>query len=175
MPIILTVVAVAGLVYGVASLVISQMKPEEEPISTITITRNTPSASELNLSAPLVDYHPNKDECQEEKLTDEETDEERDKRLAACKEKKEKEEKEKSESEVADGETTEVLGEQDEKLPFMEMMARVIGASAAKSNSSKNPTSPDNVEKTDLSGSATGSTDSGENKVDNSVGENTNN
>lgn len=175
MPIILTMLIVAGLVYGVASLIISQVRPESEPISTITITRNTPSASELNLSAPLVDYHPNKDECQEEKLTDEETDEERDKRLAACKEKKEKEEKEKSESEVADGETTEVLGEQDEKLPFMEMMARVIGASAAKSNSSKSDTKLDDTEKTDLSGSATGSTDSGENKVDNSVGENTNN
>lgn len=173
LPIILTIVVVAGLIYGVASLIISQMKPEAEPISTITITRNTPSASELNLSAPLVDYHPNKDECQEEKLNDEETDEARDKRLAECKEKKEKEEKEKAE--VAEEDKTEVLGEQEEKTSFMEIMARVIGASAAKSNGAKK--SSESVAEgvsEELVGGAS-SADSVENEVDNGVGEDTDN
>ena len=61
LPIIITIVCVVGIVYGLTSVIISQIKPKAEPVSTITVTRNTPSASELNLSAPLVDYNPNKD------------------------------------------------------------------------------------------------------------------
>lgn len=174
LPIVLTVVAVLGLVYGVVNLIVSQIKPEAKPISTITITKNTPSASELSLSAPLVDYNPNKEECQEEKLDSEETDEERDKRLEECKKKKEEEKKEeeKDESEVASGETVEVLGEQVQRTQFMEMFAKMLGASAAKSNNAKNSTGAEEKKAEDLVG---GGADSGENKVDDSVREYANN
>ncbi len=179
LPIVLSILGVVGLVCGVVNLVVAQVKPEEEQISTITITKNTPSASELNLNAPLVDYHPNKDQCQEEKLNDEETDEARDKRLAECKEKKEKEEKEKKEAESAEKEKTEVLGESEEKASLMEILAKTIGASAAKSNEAKtNASTTTTVDKSKEKESTTGaggSTDSAQDEVDDSVGKNTDN
>lgn len=181
MPIVLSILGVVGLVYGVVNLVVAQVKPEEEQISTITITKNTPSASELNLNAPLVDYHPNKDQCQEEKLNDEETDEARDKRLAECKEKKEKEEKEKKEAESAEKEKTEVLGESEERVSLMEILAKTIGASAAKSNEAKTNTNTNTTKTVDKSKEkesttgAGGSTDSTQDEVDDSVGKNTDN
>lgn len=178
LPIIITVGCVLGIVYGAVSLIISQIKPEAEPISTITITRNTPSASELNLSAPLVDYNPNKDECQEERLGNE-TDEEREKRLAECKERKEKEEEEKKKgAEIAEGDTTEVLGEQESKPAFTEVMARIIGASAAKSNSIKNNSTSNKESKSkeeDILERGGSSADGVEDKSNDSVGEDADN
>lgn len=173
LPVVLTVLVACGLLCGVTALIISQVKPDEEQVSIITITRNTPSASELNLSAPLVDYHPNKDECQKEKLNDIETDEERDKRLKECEAKKEEKKKEEEKkSEVASGEVTEVLGEQEEKSAFIDVLARVIGASAAKNNNSK---PQDSSASEELVGGGASSADGGEHEVDNGVGENADN
>ena len=125
MPILITVTCVIGIVYGAANLIISQIKPAPEPVSTITVTKNTPSASELNLSAPLVDYNPNKDECGEE-LLEGESEEDRDKRVEECKKKEEEKKDEEDSSEGAE-EATEVLGESEEKLSFGQILAKRLG------------------------------------------------
>lgn len=121
LPIIVTVVGVAALIYGVVNLVISQIKPEATPISTITVTKNVPSASELNLSAPLVDYNPNKEE------------------------QKKDEEKKKADAEKKDGDkkddtaanepspSVEVLGAQAQSQAMLNVIMPIFGATAAKS------------------------------------------
>lgn len=142
LPIVITVICVVALFYGAVKLVSAYVRPEEAPVSTIVVTKNTPSASELNLNAPLVDYNPNKDKEEEE---DEEEDDEE--------EEQEGEESvgeegagdggptegsgepapEEVPAEQADSpseeavERTEVLGEQEEKPSLGEILSEVMG------------------------------------------------
>lgn len=138
LPIAITVICVAALFYGAVKLVSAYVRPEEEPVSTITVTKNTPSASELNLNAPLVDYNPNKDKEEEEDEDDEEDDEE-DEEVEGEEEVGESEERQEEAQEEAPqenreepsglsgSEQAEVMGEQEEKKPSLgEIFSEVI-------------------------------------------------
>lgn len=116
LPIIMTVVGVIALIYGVVNLVISQIKPEVEPISTITVTKNVPSASELNLSAPLVDYNPNKDAQKKDEEDKKKKDEKKDETVAN-----------------EQGESAEVLGAQARSETLLKVLTPMFGMMAAKS------------------------------------------
>ena len=136
LPIIITVVGVVALIYGVVNLVISQIKPEATPISTITVTKNVPSASELNLSAPLVDYNPNK----EEQKKDEEK-----KKADAEKKDKEKDEDKKDDTVANEpSPSVEVLGAQAQSQAMLNIIMPIFGATAAKSTKKVETQTPAN-------------------------------
>ena len=146
LPIVVTVICVVALFYGAVKLVSAYVRPEEDPVSTITVTKNTPSASELNLNAPLVDYTPNKDKEEEEEDSEEE--EEGDDEEAEDSEGGEGPEGSEGESDDLGGESeglevaregegareadnsgaeqTEVLGEQEETQSLGEIFSEVV-------------------------------------------------